>query len=97
MSAGQDGNSTGSCNGDRVRLARQWCTEYQGSSVLQRQHLFNVYIHPLPNFGSFPEESIFRGREIDERIQARSIPHCAFSSGPPYRPVCCMLMTPYLC
>ena len=37
--------------------------------MLQRQHLFSVYLHPLPDFGSFPEESIFHGREIQERIQ----------------------------
>ena len=39
--------------------------------MLQRQHLFSVYLHPLPDYGSFPEESIFRGREIQERIQVR--------------------------
>jgi len=37
--------------------------------VLQRQHLFSVYIHPLPDYGTFPEESIFWGREIQDRIQ----------------------------
>ena len=37
--------------------------------MLQRQHLFSVYLHPLPDFGTFPEESIFHGREIQERIQ----------------------------
>lgn len=58
------------CNEDRVRLAQRWCSPAaQGSGVLQRQHLFNVYIHPLPDYGYFPEESIFRGREIEDRIQ----------------------------
>lgn len=65
---------TGRCDEDRIRLAQQWCTEYQGPGVLQRQHLFNVYIHPLPDFGSFPEESIFRGREIEDRIQVKALP-----------------------
>ena len=40
--------------------------------MLQRQHLFSVYLHPLPDFGTFPEESIFYGREIQERIQVNS-------------------------
>ena len=42
--------------------------------MLQRQHLFSVYLHPLPDFGSFPEESIFHGREIPERIQVCTKP-----------------------
>ncbi|CAL8472071.1 g11613 [Coccomyxa elongata] len=58
------------CNKDRVQLAQRWCSPAaQGSGVLQRQHLFNVYIHPLPDYGYFPEGSIFRGREIEDRIQ----------------------------
>lgn len=40
--------------------------------MLQRQHLFSVYIHPLPDYGTFPEESIFWGREIQDRIQVHS-------------------------
>ncbi|BDA47491.1 probable glycosyltransferase BC10 at C-terminar half [Coccomyxa sp. Obi] len=63
-------NGSASCDEERVRLAQRWCSPAaQGSGVLQRQHLFNVYIHPLPDYGYFPEESIFRGREIEDRIQ----------------------------
>lgn len=43
--------------------------------MLQRQHLFSVYLHPLPDFGTFPEESIFHGREIQERIQVWFLVH----------------------
>ena len=43
--------------------------------MLQRQHLFSVYLHPLPDFGTFPEESIFHGREIQERIQVCFLIH----------------------
>ncbi|EIE23577.1 hypothetical protein COCSUDRAFT_41776 [Coccomyxa subellipsoidea C-169] len=67
--ADEDGGA--GCDAGRVRLAQQWCSpEAQGNGVLQRQHLFSVYIHPLPNYGTFPEESIFRGQEIEDRIQA---------------------------
>ena len=57
------------CSAERLELAQRYCSNPQSVAVLQRQHLFSVYLHPLPDFGSFPEESIFRGREIQERIQ----------------------------
>ena len=63
------------CSAERLELAQQYCSNPQSVAVLQRQHLFSVYLHPLPDFGSFPEESIFRGREIPERIQVRSHAH----------------------
>ncbi|KAK9905675.1 hypothetical protein WJX75_004479 [Coccomyxa subellipsoidea] len=66
-----DGDGDAGCDGGRVLLAQQWCSAgAQGNGVLQRQHLFSVYIHPLPDYGTFPEESIFWGREIEDRIQA---------------------------
>lgn len=68
---GLAGNVDAGCDGGRVLMAQQWCSAgAQGNGVLQRQHLFSVYIHPLPDYGTFPEESIFWGREIEDRIQA---------------------------
>lgn len=59
------------CSTERLELAQRYCSNPQSVAVLQRQHLFSVYLHPLPDFGSFPEESIFHGREIQDRIQVR--------------------------
>lgn len=60
------------CSQKRLQLAQRACMLEPSSGaagVLQAQHLFSVYIHPLPEFGAFPEGSIFRGREIADRIQ----------------------------
>ena len=57
------------CSAERLQLAQQYCSDPQSVAVLQRQHMFSVYMHPLPSFGAFPEESIFHGREIQDRIQ----------------------------
>ncbi|KAK9823184.1 hypothetical protein WJX72_000908 [[Myrmecia] bisecta] len=48
---------------------RQLCTPDPGDSILRRQHLFSVYIHPMPDYGDIPGDSMFHGREIKKRIQ----------------------------
>ena len=63
------GDAEAQCSAERLQLAQQYCSDPQSVAVLQRQHLFSVYMHPLPGFGAFPEESIFHGREIQDRIQ----------------------------
>jgi len=62
-------NEEAGCSSERLQLAQKYCSNPQSVAVLQRQHLFTVYLHPLPDFGNFPEESIFHGREIQDRIQ----------------------------
>lgn len=69
-------NAGAPCSGERLQQAQRLCSNPQGVAVLQRQHLFSVYLHPLPEFGAFPEESIFHGREIPDRMQARIICSC---------------------
>ena len=77
----------GQCSAERLELAQRHCSNPQSVAVLQRQHLFSVYLHPLPDFGSFPEESIFHGREIQDRIQVCAQP-CKISS---YELVICLM------
>ncbi len=47
------GNVTSGCGGcleGKLEAARQLCGPRTGRGVLQQQHLFNVYIHALPEF-----------------------------------------------
>ena len=48
------GLSTGapSCTPGALHAAQRLCRRTPGSSVIQRQHLFTVYVHPPPAFGS---------------------------------------------
>ena len=65
-------NSQGcACSPDRVELAARACQAEEGTprGVLGAQHLFSVYVHPLPEFGAFPATSIFAGHEIADRIE----------------------------
>eukprot|EP00887_Chlorella_sp_A99_P000994 scaffold5.g994.t1 len=34
------------------------------AQILQRQHLFDVYVHPHPDYAGFPAGSLFAGREL---------------------------------
>lgn len=43
-----------SCQMEVQNLAKKLCAAKPERTVLENQHLFNVYIHPMPSFGSEP-------------------------------------------
>ncbi|KAK9834873.1 hypothetical protein WJX81_005657 [Elliptochloris bilobata] len=48
----------------------------ENHSPIASQHLFNVYVHPKPDFPGFQPDSIFTGYELSHRVDSR----WAFSS-----------------
>ena len=40
------------CDDRLARVADKVCAQQEGQPVLRQQHLFNVYIHPMPSFES---------------------------------------------
>lgn len=42
------------CAAEAANLADKLCAPREGQTVLQQQHLFNVYIHSLPSSESVP-------------------------------------------
>lgn len=61
-------DATEMCDAERVQLAQQHCRPSQDAGVLESQHLFSVYVHALPEFEGFPEDSIFCGHLLQGRI-----------------------------
>ena len=41
-----------SCDAEKHELAMKLCATRDNRNVVGNQHLFNVYIHPMPSFGS---------------------------------------------
>jgi len=60
------------CDAEKLQLAQERCKPAPDAGVLERQHLFSVYVHALPEFEGFPEDSIFHGRLIQDRIPVRA-------------------------
>ena len=42
-----------------------------GARLRLRQHLFSLYIHPGPDDTGYGPTSLFHGREVPHRVQAR--------------------------
>ena len=46
-----------------------------GARLRLRQHLFSLYIHPGPVDPGYGPTSLFHGREVPNRVQARARLH----------------------
>lgn len=82
---GDEASQGCACSQERLDLAARACAaEEEGTpqGVLGAQHLFSVYVHPLPEFGAFPASSIFAGHEIAHRIEVRASWHAPTGSLP---------------
>ncbi|BDA47490.1 probable glycosyltransferase BC10 at C-terminar half [Coccomyxa sp. Obi] len=62
------------CEPGLLEHLKHSCSVKSGTRVLQQQHLFSVYIHVGANevgWSGFPEDSMFHGREIAERVHVK--------------------------
>lgn len=62
------------CNATQLAAVRRHCRPGAGGrEVLRQQHLFDVHVHTAPSFPGFSRDSIFYGREIANRVEARPL------------------------
>lgn len=59
------------CNATTATDTDKHCSLNKASGVIDRQVLFNVYVHTSPSYPGFPAGSVFHAREIGNRIEAR--------------------------
>lgn len=58
------------CNEEYIEQVIEHCSiDDTISNPLMRQYLYDVYVHALPGFCSFPKESIFYERDIAKHVE----------------------------
>lgn len=62
----------GGCSESRVREIQLECGIQEGASVLDRQFLFTVYLHPHKDYAGYQPNSVFYGHQIADRIPVRT-------------------------
>ena len=54
------------CDDRLARVADKVCAQQEGQSVLRQQHLFNVYIHPMPSFEGMAPAAVTETRFVTD-------------------------------
>ncbi|KAL4424080.1 hypothetical protein ABPG75_001381 [Micractinium tetrahymenae] len=74
--AGSGSSSSSSSSSSTGSSLRRWLYERwhpggasRAPGVLDRQHLFDVYVHPHPNFTGYPAGSLLHGRELPDSLR----------------------------
>lgn len=57
------------CNATTAAATKKYCSLNRAPGAVDRQVLFNVYVHTSPSFPGFPAGSLFHGREIGRRVE----------------------------